>query len=107
LALVEKKKPKSIKPRSEKRSAIEAVYNAEVKEWKIDKVCLVRVDGEIVCGVDCEENHHKKGRDGEMLMVREFWFPVCTRHHRMITDYPEWAIRNGYSLLRLPTNTTI
>ncbi len=107
LALVEKKKPARIKPRSEKRSAQEAIYNAEVKEWKIGKVCLVRVDGQVVCGVDCQENHHRRGRDGYRLMEKEFWFPVCSRHHRMITDNPEWAIKEGYSLLRLPNNATI
>ena len=107
MASAPKKKPARIKPRSEKRVAQEAIYNAEVKEWKIGKVCMVRIDALMICGADCQENHHKRGRDGDRLMEKEFWFPVCARHHRMITYHPEWAEREGYSLFRLPNNTTI
>lgn len=87
---------KAVAKRSVKREAQEDVYNQLVRVWKKDKFCEVEN-----CGKPCEECHHKKGRDGRVLLEVKWWLPTCADHHRYITDNPSWAFEKGYSLKRL------
>ncbi len=97
-----KKKPaplarptKPIAKRSEKRATQEKIYELEVKIWKKGKKCGVKG-----CDLDCQDCHHQKGRDGDLLLNKDFWFPVCREHHHQITVDSAWAIREGYSISR-------
>ena len=90
-----KKSEKKIKYRSSSRAAEERVYNKLVGLWKEGKTC--GVEG---CDRPCEECHHKKGREGKLLLYVPYWFPACHEHHTYITEHSAWAIEKGYSLPR-------
>lgn len=90
------KATKKVKHRSSKRAAQERVYNSILPGWKEGKTCGVKG-----CLVDCQECHHMRGRIGDLLLDIRFWFPVCHNHHVQITNNPEWALKEGYSLPRL------
>lgn len=87
----EKKPHAKIKSRSKTGAKEDMEYNKRVKEWKKGKICAV-------CKTDkCEDNHHMKGRGGEMLMNEDFWLPVCRWCHTCLTDNPSFAYEHGYS----------
>lgn len=89
-------KPKApIKKQSDKRALDEEIYLRKVRLWKVGKMCGVRG-----CDQKCQDCHHQKGRDGDLLLNEKYWFPTCRGHHIEITTDSAWAIREGYSLKR-------
>lgn len=42
------------------------------------------------------EIHHMKGREGKLLLNKEFWLPVCWSCHNRIHSEPKWAREQGY-----------
>lgn len=93
----EKKPQAPIPRRSKKRAAQEAVYNQLVKAF------LAKPENQI-CPVTKKKSvevHHKKGREGILLLAVEFWMAVSREGHNQIHDNPEWAYEKGYMLSRL------
>ncbi len=87
---------KPIRKVSVKRAAEEREYYKLEKQFLEDNPC---------CGVkECYERstqcHHKKGRENDLLLEVQWFFPVCAVHHEKITRDSKWAIENGYSLPR-------
>lgn len=80
-----KNKPKKpIKPRSDKRAKLDAIYNARVKVWKLENpACMARLDGCTGKTTDC---HHIEPRTERNLLIEDNWMPVCSPCHRKITD---------------------
>lgn len=76
---------------SDKRRAQLKEYATERKSYLAAKpscqVCHKRRAAEI---------HHTRGREGKLLLEKEFWLPVCWACHRKIHDNPRWARENGY-----------
>ena len=54
-------------------------YNKRVKEWIAGKCCAK-------CGKPATENHHSRGKLGELLMDEQFWIPMCRPCHRWVHD---------------------
>lgn len=82
-----------IKKASEKRADQLALYSIILRKWLPGKKC-------VRCGKDAECNHHKKGRENEMLLIVKFWLPTCLECHRWIELHPVEAKELGWSLSR-------
>lgn len=95
-AQVEKsrEKRKKIAQVSDKRQLQLIVYDKLKGPWLKDKICEV-CQASPACDV-----HHRKGREGELLLKVEFWLAACRPCHTEITKNSAEAIANGYSLPR-------
>lgn len=108
LAKKEVKKPKSIPRRSQKMEIIMEEYNRRRPGFLYKKKCAVYPD------LPATTIHHMRGRDGyaddyarendiPLILDERFWLPTSLKGHQKITDYPAWAIQQGFSLERLKT----
>lgn len=79
---------------SPKRAAQQIQYRARVKIWLIGKTCAV------FPGRKATECHHKKGKNGDLLLDERYWLPVSHEGHIEITNRPEWARERGFIILR-------
>lgn len=86
---------KPIKKVSKKRQTELVAYNKEVKLFLIGKKCAWPG-----CNAKATENHHARGRENELLFVREWWTPSCNFHHTYATEHSKEAIEAGFSLPR-------
>lgn len=95
-----KNKPKKpIKPRSDKRAKIDAIYNARVKVWKVENpLCMARLTG---CNGKTTDCHHQSGRIGSKLLDESDWLPVCHVCHAQIETQPLMAKEKKLSKSRL------
>lgn len=93
-----KEKRTPIKPASAKRADQLALYSILRKKWLKGKLCGVHG-----CGCMADDVHHKKGRDGDLLVDTRYFLAVCRPHHRYITDHPAESIAEGYSISRTKT----
>lgn len=80
--------------RSPERAAEERRYNERVRVWLRGKRCAVFPEK---MATQC---HHKKGRDGRLLLYEPYWLPVSAAGHKKIHDEPGWALDNGFRILR-------
>lgn len=71
-----------------------AEYAKLKKEFIQDKTCPIYPH------LPVTDIHHKKGREGKLLLDTKFWLAVSRKAHIKITNNPKWAVENGYSLLR-------
>lgn len=94
-----KKKVYKIKRENDKRAKENRQYRVEVAEWKLkNPFCKARLKG---CTGRTQHNHHKKGKEGRLLRIKKYWFPVCGNCHDIIGEMPiEEAIERGFSLRR-------
>lgn len=91
-------KPVGIPKVSKKRLDENEIYNKRRVEFlKENPKCAVYPE------LKSEEVHHKKGRIGKLFLDENFWLPVSKKAHDKITKNPTWAIKKGYSDLRLKT----
>ncbi len=79
---------------SPKRAADTLKYNARVKVWLVGKNCAVFPH------LKATQCHHKKGRNGALLLDERYWLPVSTAGHNEINSRPEWAREKGFIILR-------
>lgn len=86
----EKKKPKKIKPRSDKRAKQEREYAKKRKEYA-EKNPLCEI-----CGKVANDLHHKGRRLGDMLTDESTYMSVCRPCHKMIHDNEKEARKQGY-----------
>lgn len=94
---VKKDKPKKVYQlayRTKKRSKQERQYNAEVKEYLRGKMCAVFPERKAT------EVHHMKGRTGGLLLDKRYWLPVSRDGHQKIENNPQWALEQGFRILR-------
>lgn len=89
---------KHIKPISDKRAKLNAIYNVAAAQFKKDNpVCQCQVK----CNGDpTEDVHHKKGR-GEYLLDVATYLATCRACHQYIETHVKWAKENGFSEDRL------
>ena len=93
----EKKPVKKISIRSVKRMAEDRLYLKKRKEYLMSHAnCEVKG-----CTYSSGEIHHRKGRIGKLLYDEKYFLAVCSVHHRIIEDNPNWAKKNKYSSSRL------
>lgn len=93
----EKKKPKRIKPRSDKRAKQEREYLEKRKKYLQDNpVCKFKG-----CNLEATTVHHPKGRLGKLLTDETNFLGLCMEHHVYVENNPNFAKANGYSLGRL------
>ncbi len=91
------KPPRRIKPVSKAMTKKLREYAKRVKAWKQDRYCvgsLVIFKGLPICPPYphlCEDNHHKRGKLGALLMDERYWLPVCRKLHNWIRDNPKIA----------------
>lgn len=98
------KRPKTQqKPRVRQRKAIPAVSKRrQAQNRKYMKARDRFLKDHPYCGI-CEHNfstqiHHKKHREGKLLLVEEFWIALCGTCHTWVHDQPERAREQGYLL---------
>lgn len=91
-----KKKLYKIKARSNKRIKEEKIYETVKKIFLVGKICPIT-------GGPATQVHHKKGRIGKLLYDVRFFLGVSDEGHKYIEANPEFAYKNGYSLLRTKT----
>lgn len=90
-----------IKPVSKSMAKKRRAYAKRVTEWKKGKYCvgsIVTFKGLPLCPPyphPCEDNHHKRGRLGPLLMDERYWIPVCRNLHDWIGNHPEEARKVG------------
>lgn len=69
------------------------LYAKELKVWRSDPVNRTcRFPGCQCCDV---ENHHTRGRVGRLLLDKQFWVPLCRRHHEWVGCNPGNARKLG------------
>jgi hypothetical protein len=96
LAMGEKKKPKGIKPRSEKKKAQDKIYNSDVDTWiEENPNCKAMLIG---CTGLTSERHHVSGR-GINTNKKETWLPVCRNCHDQIHNVLSAEVRREKGLL--------
>lgn len=90
------KKPKRIKPVSEKRKAENLVYS------ELRRVFLNLPENKVcpVTGQPTTDVHHKKGRIGTLLLDTKYWLAVSREGHIKIEENPEWAYEKEFSIKR-------
>lgn len=85
------------------------LYREEGDDWIRDKVCLPHFDVYEALGGDKEmrwlhvappasERHHMGGREGRLLLKKEWWLPVCRSCHSYIEEHSNWARQHGFSI---------
>jgi len=79
---------------SNKRAIQERQYNKRVKIWKVGKMCAVYPY------LPCVDNHHRKGREGDMLLNEKYWLPVSREGHNFINQFPDIARERGWIINR-------
>ena len=96
-----KKNGKGMKKKSDNREKMERTYYSLRESWLSrpeNRMCAVKLDG---CMIQATEVHHKKGREGVLLIDQSKWLPVCRFCHDFITENSRWAISKGFSISRL------
>lgn len=53
------------------------------------------------CWLPASEVHHKRGRVGALYLDVAHWLPICTEHHRWVTEHPQAAYDMGLSERRV------
>lgn len=77
---------KRLRPRSKRYESKMKVYRVEVAAWlalPANQFCLVAK----LLGwgrIRADQNHHRRGRNGSLLMDKRFWTPVSFRGHDWI-----------------------
>jgi hypothetical protein len=95
-------KRKFVRSRTPKRAKEEREYNRQVKIWKQSPdnkycfACRPVFDRWPYSARDC---HHWAGRQGDLLLYKPFWKPVCSQCHAFISNNIAKAIELG---LRAP-----
>lgn len=92
------------KPRIPKQSA---KLKARLVEYKLVRdqymiahpVCEANIEG--VCTYEATDNHHRKGKIGELLCDVRYFLAVCRSCHNFIENSPTLAKKMGLSLDRL------
>lgn len=88
-----------IKKESSKRAQENREYSRESKKFlEENSSCQTH------CGSPSQEVHHKAGRIGWLLLFKPYWLAVCRECHKEIELNPEFAIQEGYSILRTNVN---
>lgn len=83
-----------IRPKSDKKKAIDEVYKTLRKQFLHDHPkCGARLKG---CTINATEVHHKAGRGKEMLNTTK-WLSICQTCHIWITENSAQAIELGLS----------
>ena len=90
----QKKKPKRIKPLSEKRAEQNKEYLTLIKVFLQGKICPIT-------GQKATQVHHKKGRTGKLLTDVKYFLAVSAEGHKKIEENPVWAKEMGYSVNRI------
>ena len=73
-------------------------YAKRVKVWKVENpICMANLKG---CTHLSTQIHHKKGREGDLLMDTSKWLAICHKCHSWITEHSAQAIEMGLSLKR-------
>jgi hypothetical protein len=101
--LKEKKAPvTNIKRVSDKRAKEEREYLKLNKRFLKDNPnCAV------FPALKSNQIHHKKGRIGNLLTDVRYFLAVSDQGHKEIEMNPIWAIKNGFSVLRLTEDNKI
>ena len=90
---------KRISPVSEKRAAELEVYSfLRIAFLKYKPFC----EANICCskGTPSTEIHHKKGREGKLLLLVKYGLSTCRNCHDYITENSAEAIENNLSISR-------
>lgn len=85
---------------SDKQKERLEIYNARVKEWKVENPKCKATINEF-CTKETQDNHHMKGKIGELLFDEKYWLPCCRSCHDYIGQHPLDALKRGLSLSRL------
>jgi hypothetical protein len=78
-------------------------YYRLLRQWKKGKKCawpfLSHIENGVpimtTCGLVPIDCHHSRGRLHELLLMQEFWIPLCRAHHDMVKANPGLAISYG------------
>ena len=85
----------SINNRSQKRKEEMTQYRKDsVAYLKKYPVCICY--GKIDCSMKATDVHHMRGRIHGLLLMQEFWIPVCRKAHNWIGDNMEAARALGW-----------
>lgn len=95
-----KRHGRGAKARTDDRAKMERTYYSLRESWLSrpeNRMCAVKLDG---CMIQATEVHHKKGREGVLLIDQSKWLPACRNCHNYITENSKWAISKGFSISR-------
>ena len=85
-----------MRPVSKKRAAVLRIYAKKRLEFLEENARCVR------CQDPATQVHHMAGRDGtQRLLDATRWAAMCAWCHRWVTEHPQQAIAEGYSLPRV------
>lgn len=87
-----------MRARSKKRAAQERTYRRLRDAFLTARPrCEMRLE---CCTTWATEVHHMRGRDGDRLLVVDWWMAGCSACHRWVTEHPAEAYEKGLSLHR-------
>lgn len=87
---------KPVKKVSDKRNIQNQEY-ARLRDQYLEAYPACEV---VECNNRSNQIHHMAGRENEKLTDINHFLAVCPDCHRKITEDTQWAIANGYSILR-------
>jgi hypothetical protein len=91
-------KRNSVKKISDKQLHLNDFYKVILKNSQAKhSLCKVNLPG---CTKVATQNHHMYKRTGYWLIVSKYFLPVCHNCHQFITEHSDFAVKNGFSVLR-------
>lgn len=83
---------KRIAPRTSRRAAEETIYRRRVKTWlEGHPECLACPKLKLRKPKIATQCHHSRGRIAGLLLMEQFWIPVCESCHHTIGMEPNLA----------------
>lgn len=93
------KKKTSIRQVSAFQSVLNEIYKIIHLEYMAKNTrCLAKLDG---CTHKATQLHHKFKRTGYYLVMDQFFLPICSNCHHIVTEDSDFAIEIGLSISRL------
>lgn len=90
---------KPINKSSAKNEARKLLYTpVRNKFLRENPKCLAKLEG---CTKEATDVHHKKGREGDLLIDTKFFLPSCRSCHNQIEDGGEWVYEQGFKIKRI------
>ena len=91
---------KAIPKRSPKKIKLDYNYSkVRMNFLSQHPLCQAKIYG--LCTNTATEIHHKKGREGELLINPEFFLSVCRQCHEWIENNPNLSKDLGFSISRI------
>jgi hypothetical protein len=106
LQVVKKQKEKQLSSEIKKKpiNKVSNKLRIEHLKYSAQRIVFLGKKENQICPITKKQTtdiHHKKGREGSLLLDESYWIALSREGHKYVEEHPIWAKDNGYSLSRL------